>query len=84
VEQVPRAFSCLLDVPVWKTQLDMQKHVGLSSVRKWTIVIVNSSVDSEMEIKHSDHKYPPWQSRDVDEHGMPLPLQPKDLGHDGK
>jgi len=46
--------------------------------------VVNSSVDSEMEIKHSDHKYPPWQSRDVDEHGMPLPLQPKDLGPDGK
>ena len=40
--------------------------------------------ETEMPIKHSDHKYPPWKDREVDEHGMPLPMQPKDLGHDGK
>jgi len=50
VEQVPRAFNCLLDVPVWKTQLDMQKHVGLSSVRKRTIVANTSLQLKELTI----------------------------------
>jgi len=40
--------------------------------------------DEELEIKHTDKKYPPWIDQPKDPRGLPLPKQPADLGPDNK
>ena len=43
-----------------------------------------TSVKHEMDICHSDKKYPPWLDQPCDEHGMPEPMQPPNRGPDNK
>ena len=44
---------------------------------------VIDNVEVTMDICHQD-KYPPWEGQEVDERGLPLPMQPKDQGFEGK
>ena len=43
-----------------------------------------NNIEGTMDICHQDKKYPPWKGQEVDERGLPLPMQPKDQGFEGK
>ena len=43
-----------------------------------------NNIEGTMDVCHQDKKYPPWKGQEVDERGLPLPMQPKDQGFEGK
>ena len=46
--------------------------------------VINNTAETEMSVSKQDVKWPPWKDAPRDARGLPLPLQPEDLGPEDK